>query len=230
MSYTVLLTNFEGPLELLLKLIEREQLDITDITLSQVTADYLGHMQQLNLEPADLNWFIEIATKLIDIKTAMLIPQTDDEAEENGADLAKQLQTYRIYRDLAIKLGELGKQPSYGRPYRFVDIQPDLPLSNLTPDSLEKNYRKLIDGLEGSLQPPQPIIKKITLSQTVRKLELILNNTGAISLAELLKSAQNKREEVLFFLAALEMLKQSRLLLKHRQPEHEDITLELAHA
>lgn len=234
MSYTVLLTNFRGPLELLLQLIEREQLDITEIALSKVTTGYLEHMNQLELEADELNWFIEIAAKLIGIKSAILVPSSKTAKEqEESQDLTEQLKLYRLYRDAAQRLGELTASPLHSRPNtsdQYNQDQTEFESIELPALSLSRIYADLLKRSADLTTPPQPIIKKTTINHAIAKLELILAGTNQLTLKQLLEDADDKQEAVLFFLAILELLKQNRLRVEpdHTQTEH--YTLELIHA
>src|SRR5919109_5153241 len=97
LDYTVRLPVFEGPLDLLLRLIEREELDITAISLAQVADQYLAHVRAMETsDPAALSAFLVIAAKLLLIKSRALLPRpavphNADETLDEGAELARQL-------------------------------------------------------------------------------------------------------------------------------------------
>src|SRR5579859_4790618 len=107
LDYTVQLPAFEGPLDLLLRLIEREELDITAIALAQVADAYLAHVRALDQpDPAALSAFLVIAAKLVLIKSRALLPRpaaqrTSDEALDTADDLVRQLHEYKRYKQAA---------------------------------------------------------------------------------------------------------------------------------
>lgn len=233
MSYTVSLTNFEGPLEVLLRLIEKQQLDITEIALSQVTDDYLEHMNNLPLGADDLNWFIEIAAKLVIFKAQALLPEEDQAEDESGLqDLTEQLQIYRQFRNIAQTFGQLSKKPLSTRPIRPSAINESQVPANLTTLNIVKAYQSCIaDGLEENiLQSPRFIVKKTTIDHVVRQLEDRFTRNGKIALDELLNSSSNREQAVLYFLAVLEMLKSNKLTLTTSHHEDEYFVLELENA
>src|SRR5438094_1219144 len=116
LDYTIQLPVFEGPLDLLLRLIEREELDITAIALAQVADQYLAHVRALEApDPAALSAFLVIAAKLLVIKSRALLPRPvaargPDEAPDEGEDLARQLRQYQRYKQAAALLRAWGDQ------------------------------------------------------------------------------------------------------------------------
>ena len=113
MSLKILIDQFEGPLDLLLQLIEEQQLDITVLSLASVTEQFLGHVQSLEEKnPALLADFLMIAAKLLVIKSKALLPNLEfgAEDEETAYDLTAQLLLYKKYKEAA-KL--LKKRPVY---------------------------------------------------------------------------------------------------------------------
>ena len=104
MPYTIKIQKFEGPLDLLLQLIEQEELDITEISLAHITEQYLEYLATIEeLYPDELADFLVVATKLLLIKSHMLLPELtlEDEDEES---LTRQLQLYKKYVEAARRL------------------------------------------------------------------------------------------------------------------------------
>lgn len=215
MAYTVLLTNFEGPLELLLRLIEREQMDITEVAISKVTNDYLEHINHLTTEPDELNWFLELAGKLVNIKSQALLPQTEVvEEESNMTDLGQQLETYRIFRNLAREFDALSQKPTTPRPYLKNSVNQSLPPANLTLDNLATAYLNHLQAIEErKTSAPKIIFNKVNLRQVVKKLELELSRSDGQDLSYILSNAASTHEAVLYFLAVLELHKSNRLTI-----------------
>ncbi len=110
--YPIQLPVFEGPLDLLLQLIEREELDITAISLAQVTDQYLAIVEEMGRRSlADLTAFLVVAAKLVLIKSRVLLPgyrPRGSEEDEVAADLIRQLEMYRLYRVIAGGTGAIG--------------------------------------------------------------------------------------------------------------------------
>ena len=120
MAYHFHLEQFEGPLDLLLSLIEKEKLDITKVSLAQVTDQCLSFIKNedsISLE--NLSSFLSVAARLILIKSRALLPviSFSDDEEEAMDDLEARLKSYKLFREAAVKLGGLfeGKWHSYAR-------------------------------------------------------------------------------------------------------------------
>ncbi|EKD49906.1 MAG: Chromosome segregation and condensation protein [uncultured bacterium] len=114
--YKVQLEKFTGPLDLLLKLIENEELDITQVSLARVADQYLEYMRQIkNLAVQDMTEFLEIAARLILIKSKALLPQLEltDEEELSAEDLALRLKEYKKFREAGKKLRDLLDEKRY---------------------------------------------------------------------------------------------------------------------
>jgi segregation and condensation protein A len=115
--YQVTLPVFEGPLDLLLHLIERQELDITQVSLAQVTNQYLDHLSRLSERDADsLADFLVVAAKLLLIKSRVLLPQppaapmAEGEEADVGEDLVRQLIEYKRFKEVARWLQDLDEQ------------------------------------------------------------------------------------------------------------------------
>jgi segregation and condensation protein A len=109
-SYKVQIPVYEGPLALLLDLIERAELDITAVSLGQVTEQYLAYVRALeNVTADEISSFLVVASKLIQIKSEALLPRPPvrEVGEEDPAeDLARQLRLYKLYKEVGIWLEE----------------------------------------------------------------------------------------------------------------------------
>ncbi|MEO6885751.1 MAG: segregation/condensation protein A, partial [Jatrophihabitantaceae bacterium] len=139
-SFMVRLDNFEGPFDLLLSLISRRQLDVTEVALSQVTDEFLAYLSgSARWDLGQATEFLVVAATLLDLKTARLLPAADVEDEEDLALLeardllfARLLQ-YRAYKLAAVYLGELER--SHARRHgRAVELE--APFDELLPDVL----------------------------------------------------------------------------------------------
>src|SRR5581483_9071868 len=146
--FSVRLENFEGPFDLLLSLISRRQLDITEVALSQVTDEFIAHLDRLDeWDLGKATEFLVVAATLLDLKAARLLPAAEVEDEEDLALLeardllfARLLQ-YRAYKLAAAHLGELARIQArrHGRSVelepRFADLLPEV-LIGVSPHQL----------------------------------------------------------------------------------------------
>jgi segregation and condensation protein A len=218
-GFQIKLPEFEGPLDLLLYLIEREELDITRVSLAKVTGAYLEYIHVLGKLQVDaVADFLVVAAKLLLIKSEALLPRSpapkaaDD--EDPGDELVQQLLMYKQYKASARTLGEreAAGLRTYVRLAPPPKIEAKLDLSNVTIDLLIKAVRGVLD-----LEPPAPpvgtVVKPFTL--TIREqmglIERILRYRPNISFKRMLRRAQNRVEIIVTFLAVLELLRRRKV-------------------
>jgi segregation and condensation protein A len=221
-TYTVSTPVFEGPLDLLLQLIERAELDITRLALAQVTDQYLEHLRALQERvPDEVSAFLVIAAKLLQIKSEALLPAPPARApgeEDPGEALAMQLLAYKRYREIA---GLLSEREAAGlRTYLRLAPPPKVEgavdLTGLgLPDLLAAARAALLkDDLRPSLSsvvaPP-----RVTIREKIALVARTLRQRGRTTFANLLKSRRSRLDVVVTFLAMLELVK--RHLVQVRQ-------------
>jgi segregation and condensation protein A len=218
-GYTIQLSVYEGPLDLLLELIERAELDITKVSLAQVTdqyLDYLRHLQERDIE--DLASFLIIAARLIQIKSETLLPRPpirEPGEEDPGDALARQLVAYKKYKQVAIMLSK--REHAGLRSYLRLstpppEIDPKLDLTGLTLDDLR---RAMLEALANV--PDQPsmqesvAIPKVRLRDKIIAIVQSLRSIGRVSFRHLVTTARSRLEIVVSFLAVLELVKQNQV-------------------
>jgi len=227
--------GFSGPLDLLLDLIEREQLDITALSLAQVADQYWQHVEsQQDLEPDALAEFILIGSKLLYIKSCALLPSAAPPKEEFRRDegdaaveLTRMVEEYRRFRDAAEILSDLEEKGH--RTYTRLAPGSDIPLppglQGVTVDTLMQAVREAL-----ARRPPEPEeaileIEPVTVDEKIGELSLTLERAGGrLAFRLLLAACQTRTEIVVLFLAVLEMIKAGRLWAEQRRP-FGDITL-----
>jgi segregation and condensation protein A len=216
-SYQVQLPAFEGPLDLLLSLIEQEELDITRISLARVTNQYLSHIEILKeTDPDELTDFLVIAAKLILIKSEVLLPRPplilieEDEADV-GDELARQLILYKKFKEAAADLKEIEDlhRRSFVRINPKVKIEPKLlpgegDLAALLLAARNVMAIKAADPDVDEVVSPQVV----TIGQQmVRIWEEVSGGSGSVSFQRLLHHTTNRIEVIVTLLAILEMVK-----------------------
>ena len=217
-SYTIQLPVYEGPLDLLLELIERAELDITKVALASVTDQYIAYLHQApELELSDLASFLVIAARLLQIKSEALLPQAparEPDEEDLGEALARQLIAYKMYKDVAGHLGEreAAGLRSYLRLAPPPKIEPQLDLSGLTSDDL---YRAMAEVLASKPSGPSldsvVAAPKVRIRDQIRLIYEIMRRAGRASFQRLLKRSRSRLEIVVSFLAVLELIKLRRI-------------------
>ena len=220
-SYTVQTAVYEGPLDLLLDLIEHAELDITTVSLAAVTEQYLGYLHQLDETHADeISAFLVIAAKLIQIKSEALLPRPpvrEPGEEDIGAALVEQLRIYKRFKEIANLLQ--GREAQNLRTYLRLapppKIEGKLDLSDIT----------IIDLIEAAKEVYAKEVEKQSLGTVItapkvtirEKIELISKRLGANEhshFKELLGENPTRIEIVVTFLALLELVKRYRVSAK----------------
>ncbi|MEK7598538.1 MAG: segregation/condensation protein A [Patescibacteria group bacterium] len=214
MSYHFKLEKFEGPLDLLLELIEKEEMNITELSLSKVADQYLEHIKNnsdIHLE--NLSDFLSIAAKLILIKSRALLPilQFTDEEEGEIKDLTKQLEEYRKFKEISQRIG---KMASFGRiAYSrdgYCGIAPLFyPPAELNIFDLKKNFQAVLAEIPLIEKLEEEYVREvITLEQKINDLQNMLQRKVETHFSEVVSGAKDKIEIIISFLAMLEMVKQ----------------------
>jgi segregation and condensation protein A len=216
-SYQVQLSMFEGPLDLLLHLIEREELDITRVALAQVTDQYLAYLAILKeIEAEFLTDFLVVAAKLLFIKSQALLPKPppsliDEEEEDLGDQLAHQLRVYKQFKMVARTLHQRESDGlrNYVRVALPPKLEPKLSLGDVSLDDLVAAVRQALE-----VRPPDPAVSEVVSPMTVtigEQMKLIRNELAhrrRISFQSLLRRAASRVEIIVTFLAVLELVKQ----------------------
>jgi segregation and condensation protein A len=225
-AYQVSLPVFEGPLDLLLHLIQREELDITLVSLAQVTNQFLEYLSQVEeRDPDVLADFLVIAARLLLIKSHVLLPGprhlAPAEDEETGEDLLRQLQEYKKLKEAATWLRELEAtgQQAFVRQAVAPDVERELDLSGVTLDDLILAARHAFQ-----LVPPAPpaadAVPRLVVSmrEKIALLEQETSRGQPVSLLHHLKQATSRLEIVVTLLALLELVKQLKVTMRQDRP------------
>ena len=218
-QYKVVTSVYEGPLDLLLQLIERAELDITSLALAQVTDHYLEHLRSISeRSPGEVSAFLVIAARLLQIKSEALLPrppQREPGEEDPGESLARQLIIYKRFKEVANHLLQLeaGHKRAFARqaPPPHLDIGIDL--SGVTIDDLlaaawqvfsqQENIQEL-----GSVVPPP----RVTIREKIVLIADFLNRHRKGTFVQLLYDHRYRLDIVVTFLALLELVKRQMVL------------------
>jgi segregation and condensation protein A len=210
--YKVKVKKFEGPLDLLLDLIEKEKLDITGISLSKITDKYLSEVSKLDPVAYDVSEFLYIAAKLIYLKSKAILPTlTTEEEEEEIEDLKEKLEIYKKYKDAAKEFGNILDKNQRSYPAK----KPQLKLSKFTPPKgvdmkeLMGIFQKLLSDMPEELKREEVEIpsEKVTVEEKLAHLEAIFQKKKSHKFSHVIKKSKSKIEAIIIFLAVLEMVK-----------------------
>lgn len=218
-SYTVALDIFEGPLELLLRLIEAEELDITTISLATVADQYLAHLEEIqHVEPDDLADFVVVATELLVIKSRVLLPQSEEDKEQEEedweSDLVSRLQAYKRFKEMAYRLGEIEKRGQ--RSYMRLAPPPEIE-QRVKPG--QGDIEDLLRALEEILErhPPRSPVEEMVsrlevhIDDCIQRILTRVHRQERVRFSELMRGARSRMEIIVTFLGMLELIKQQRI-------------------
>jgi len=213
------LETFDGPLELLLMLIEQHRLPITQVSLAQVADQYLAHVHaQPSLDAELLADFLVIGGKLLLLKSRALLltDEPDEEAEDVASDLAERLATYRVFRAAAEVLRELEQRgerlyPTQREPALAVGPAPLLPVG---PEALLAVWRRFNAEDTRPTQIELPGITRASVDERRARVLDALRSSATVSFRSL--AGQTVDEVIATFLAVLELFRRG--LISIQQP------------
>jgi len=215
-SYTIYTDVYEGPLDLLLDLITKAELEITRLALAKVTNQYLLHLQRMQEKSAvEVSGFLIIAAKLIQIKSEALLPRPPvrEEGEEDPAEtLARQLRIYREIKTAASWLQSMEEkgQHTYIRLAPPPIIDEELDLKGITIDDLVEMLKTLYRFEEEAAPITSVVtIPRVTIKNKISELINHLRKVDKLSYRNLLNKDADKIDAIVLFLAILEMIKQN---------------------
>ena len=220
MTSKIKLQNFDGPLDLLLQLIEGEELNITEISLSQVTEQYFQYLDKLEKNvDSKLADFLVIATKLVYLKSRQLLPYLYTEDEETGPTLADQLKMYKAYIDASKNIEFLwqNKDLSYGRVEPMRKSEEFCPPDNIRIENLHESFTRLLKRLKPVLPlEKETIDHTISIKQTVDRIRHLLGTGKKFSFKNLMSKARDRSEVIVSFLALLELLRKKDIIVRQQ--------------
>lgn len=249
MEYRVELENFHGPIDLLLYLIKRDELDIYDIPIHRITESYLGYLEQLrNLsrqQGIDINIageFLVMAATLMEIKSAMLLPRNEPdsagqtptsaaaELTDPRSELIQQLLEYKRLKDNARRLEQqqmthFDRFPRIPADLEGNDEPPPLDMDEVQVWDLLEAFQRLMKEL-GTRGPKQHevVYDETPIHIHAADIQDRLRHHARLSLRALLTERSSKSEMIGMFLALLELVREKRVLVEHN-PETDDFEI-----
>ncbi len=222
-GYSIKIENFEGPLDLLLYLIKKDEFDIYDIPIAQIIKQYLEYielMEMLDLEVA--GEFIVMAATLMRIKAQMLLPKSADEAEELDPreQLVAALLEYKKYKEVAGVLETKEKEEMQFFPcHSFGDInkvEPKVELVEVSLFDLLSAFKQVLERTPKETYH-QVNAPDITLEQRIEFILNCLKNQEKVLLEELFKDNPVRLVAIVTFLAILELARNKKILVRQRK-------------
>jgi segregation and condensation protein A len=215
LNYKISTEVYEGPLDLLLHLIEQAELDITKLALAKVTDQYLDHLHSISdRDPVEVSAFLVIAAKLVFIKSSILLPSIDngdqDDEEDVGDQLARQLLEYKKFKDISIWLDE--RQRSGQRSYYRVGAPPKyrevLDISGLKTEDLVEILLEIFFENENFTPLSDVVtITTLTIKNKIKDIIEYFKENQRNNFSDILGENPTRLDLVVTFLALLELIK-----------------------
>lgn len=228
-AFTVKIGVFEGPLDLLLSLVEERKMHISEVSLSAVAEDFISYVKNQPAFPiGEASQFIVVAATLLLIKSKALLPALTLTMEEEGdiRDLEHRLALYQIFRNSAKQLASfLGTRLYFGGLCR--DRTPLFaPAPDMTADELASAMERALSSAPKIEQRKEVTVRPvISLEEMMGRLTERIERTLSTTFKDFVGNAEDKREIAVGFLAVLELVKQG-ILLVEQHGKYADITLE----
>lgn len=216
MEYRVHLNEFDGPLDLLLHLIERAELDIRDIFLSEITAEFLEYLSGLDeLDMEQASSFLTVAATLVYMKSRSLFPpepKEDTEEDDPGEALIRQLREYKLFKEASKEMRELAHEGHklHGKPPEEFPLPPrEIILRNTTAEMLYEAMLRAIDRIneqDKQEMTHEVAADKFTIRSCSRRVRDVLTMNGGRTTFSFLIGGASRAEIIATFMALLEMI------------------------
>lgn len=225
-NYRVRLEVFEGPLDLLLFLIRKDEIDIKDIPIARITEQYLEYlslMQQLDIAVA--GDFLVMASTLIYIKSKMLLPPPPPDAMPDGeeslledprAELVARLLEYQKYKSAANMLYSRGEIEAACYTRGAIETDKNNPEVSATVFDLLRVFREMLNRAESAVEM-EIHRDEVTMAEKLAQINALLDAKEEVNVRELFALSRTKRELIVTFLTFLEMVKARRIRLIQRE-------------
>lgn len=228
--YKVQIEHFEGPLDLLLQLIEKEKLDITQISMASITDEYIKHVEELDTRSMEVAEFLVVASKLIWLKSKAIIPTFGTEEEEEEIDdLEAKLLEYKKYKEAAARFHETlesGYRSYQRKNGPKVVFQKFTPPEGVDLNMLVDILQEVVSSVpEKEVEEKEEVYeKKISVEEKIEELKEHFIKNKKTSFKKILKKARDKHEVIVSFLAILDLIKQKHIDI-HQDGNFSDIII-----
>ena len=212
MAFEVRLEKFDGPLHVLLELIQAQELPITEISLAQVTESYLRYIETQEVPPSELADFLIVATRLLLIKSQAILPVEQEVFEDDSSKLALQLRLYKEFVDASKILEDFFMNPhtSFERAQAdLVKVHPGEIVTNVTPSLLQEAFTGLLKRLEPFFKLQTAALDRVvSVKERLQEIHQAILARANMTFAQIASGGKSKVDIVVSFLALLELVKQ----------------------
>lgn len=230
-AYTVRIENFEGPMDLLIHLIEKNKMDVYDIRITEITdqyVDYLRQMEELDLELT--SEFLVMASTLLLLKSRMLLPEANKAGDESGDlkdELVNRLIEYKKFKEFAaeLKQREADYSKLFYKPHEVFRILPEKKVNaSFPPELIPALYKEICERNARKMNPNKRNVEdlvlkdKVTIRSKIREIIKTLIKKTKFRFSELFKGEKRTRINIaVAFMAMLELAKVKRVSLEQKE-------------
>lgn len=220
MSINIKIDAFEGPLDLLLHLIRKAEVDIYDIPIAKIADQYISYLKEMEELDLDIaSEFVVMAATLVEIKSKMLLPkkkkEEDAEEEDPRLELIEKLIEYKKYKEFAESLKDIDESTAifFKSPEIIDDIEnKEVFFKNITVENLMISFKKIMDNYDNRHKSEERVYENISsdeykIEDKMESILLLLEKNTKIYFNELFAKARNKMEIIVMFIALLELIK-----------------------
>jgi segregation and condensation protein A len=242
MALQIKLPVFEGPLDFLLYLLDKDKISIYDIPIVSITEQYMAYLEELQTKDLNvMSEFLLMAATLLDIKAKMLLPTEEEEEEEDPREaLVQQLLEYKMYKsaskDLRAKMAQaqkaLFKPPSIPQEVLEYEqpVEVEKLLSGVSLSQLEAVFQSILRKKEERIDPVRSRFgrierEEVSLEDTIAYVEDYVASRGQANFQMLLETGSSRMEVIVTFLAILELMKMGKIII-FQESISEDILLQ----
>jgi segregation and condensation protein A len=221
-EFEIDIQDFEGPLDLLVQLIEKQGLDVTGVSVLAVTDQFVAFAHRLHEQFAEAaSEFLLVASRLALLKSRALLPQVEpDEDEESVDDLAERLRVYAAFKAVAV---DLDSRLRAGQASYIRVAPPNLPQP--TPEPGAGDLTRLLKALERLVHADTPVdtllntpTRRFRVADKIRALQDMLDSQGSLAFDEIAATCADRTELIVTFVAVLHLVRQRAVTVKQSSP------------
>lgn len=218
MDYEIQLEEFQGPFDVLLHLVHKNEIDIFDIPIATITSQYLAFLEEMKERNLELtSSFILVAAQLIEIKSRMLLPPEEGEEDEESdprEELARRLYEYKIFKEISsfMKSREKEYLHTYYKDPEYVEWSQEF-VTEVDPQALFQAFKHIlatVDLLREEEEPVQNIPKEVLrVEDKIQDIRRLMDSRSRISFRALFEKQRTAQNVITTFLALLQLVKEN---------------------
>lgn len=218
MDYEIQLEEFQGPFDVLLHLVHKNEIDIFDIPIATITSQYLAFLEEMKERNLELtSSFILVAAQLIEIKSRMLLPPEEGEEDEESdprEELARRLYEYKIFKEISsfMKSREKEYLHTYYKDPEYVEWSQEF-VTEVDPQALFQAFKHIlatVDLLREEEEPVQNIPKEVLrVEDKIQDIRRLMDSGSRISFRALFEKQRTAQNVITTFLALLQLVKEN---------------------